>query len=519
MLFSSSNFIMQEGQHVFEYSPDDKELYILYNGEVLDEVIECNKHTVKDSSFDGSVSFISVKSGKDNPETTDKNEEETKYYIIDKTNVTELPKPEKEFVYDILSADGETIFCTETKTKDDGKIDTTYYLYDISGEEKTEIKFEGKVNESSLLPSRNFESFLYVSTKGEGEEKTEALYLYADGENTKLGSDMTPVLVSDNAKYVYASATQKGEGDKYTTTLYYFDGEEKIKIKSDYSGIARCNEDCSQILFGADGKLFFYENGEEEAVKIANGSFSDLVTPDSEHTVRVKDLRGVPVKVRNDGAIGVYVISDDPNEIEKIASDVDDCKLTADGKTMYFTKKNTLRCVEINDASTEETLAEAESEKTTLSFYMSKDGSDVYYEDNNTLYYLEGPKEKTRVAEDVASIRMTSDDLLLYLTKDKILYATDSADKGEKIDDDVYNIEVSIGTTIYYADINTKKGTATAFYSDGGDSFENIKSGKEFSIYGISYEPNYEAENTIPPSVDYDSIGNALPEGWQNYVG
>jgi hypothetical protein len=379
-------------------------------------------------------------------------------------------------MYSELSADGKTIFCKETKKKDDGKTETTYYLYSISSEEKTEIKFEGDYA-TSIVSSPNFESFLYVSVKGEGEEKTEALYLYADGENTKLGSDMDPVLVSDDAKYVYATATQKDNSGS-TRTLYYFDDGEKFKIKSDFSEIEYYNEDASQILFSADGKIYFYENGEEEAVKIANGSDASIIKP--EYTVAVKDLRGVPVAVINNGANGVYVISDDPNEIEKIASDIGSYQLTEDGKTLYYTKKDTLRRVEINDASTEETLAEADSDKTTLIFYMSKDGSNVYYKDKDTLYRLDGPKEKTRVSEDVASVRMTSDDLLLYVTKDYILYATDSDDKGDKIDDDVCNIVNYFGTTLYFADYNAKKGAATAFYSDGGDSFENVKSGKEF---------------------------------------
>ena len=68
----------------------------------------------------------------------------------------------------------------------------------------------------------------------------------------------------------------------------------------------------------------------------------------------------------------------------------------------------------------------------------------------------------------------------MTITDDNILYATDSDDKGEKIDDDVCDIDVYIGTTIYAADANKEKGIASCFYSDGGDSFENIKSGKEF---------------------------------------
>jgi rubredoxin len=115
---------------------------------------------------------------------------------------------------------------------------------------------------------------------------------------------------------------------------------------------------------------------------------------------------------------------------------------------------------------------------------------------------------------------MTSDDLLLYVTEDYILYATDSDDKGDKIDDDVYNIGNYFGTTIYFADYNAKKGAATAFYSDGGDSFENVKSGKEFKTLPSSY---YTPVSNVTPDDD-DDASSAVPNtpvtsipGYYNY--
>ncbi|MBR3964785.1 MAG: hypothetical protein IKJ80_05215 [Clostridia bacterium] len=497
-LLSGSPYDEIEAIHSIIYSPEEKEAYVLYNGEVVGSPIECDKYSIKGYSDDRTVCFFSTTSGEGE-------DQEVKYYVVNEDEIIALP--DNDLDYGAMSADGKNIIAAETTENEDGSPEMTFYIYNIGDQSKTEFKYSGDILDEVEL-SKNFDSILYTSISGEGEEKTTSLYLYTDGENVKLASDMYPVAVSDNAKYIYAYSKEKteekdDEGDndydfsfdltsstKYTLYMLTKDGE-KTKIADEFDRYSQSfNKDMSQMLFTAADKAYFYENGGEK-VKIANNADSIYaMTPSA--VASLEDFCGAPVIIYNSSSssASIYRVEDNEAAIEKLASDVSSRYryLTNDGETIYFLKNGSLRRISVDDASSDEILVK----DGVIRILVSNDGENVYIVDkDDTLYYVDDSGETSRVADDVESVEMTIDGIVLYTDEDDVLYYTEDGDKGEKIADDVCEFEVTLGTVIYFADKNSSTGHASAFIGDDGTSFENVASGKEFRRISADYDYDY----------------------------
>lgn len=483
IILSGSSYDEIMDLHSFIYSPEDKEVYVLYDGEVVGSPIECDKYQVEGYSEDYTICFFKTTSGEGE-------DAEVKYYLADKDEIIALP--ETDLKYSSLSADGEKLFAYEETKNDDGSIDRKYYIYDIDDASKTEFKYSGDSLES-VERSKNFESILYTSTSGEGEDETTTLYLYTDGESIKLGANLYPVAVSDNAKYIYAYSQEKTEENNsesyydlssFKYTLYTLDDEgNKTKIADKFDRYSEeFNTDLSQMLFIADEKAYFYEHGEEK-VKIA-GNAEGIYSLTPQNVAKIDDFCGTPVIVYGNGS-SIYRVEDDEADVEKIATDVSTRRLSNDGETIYFLKNGSLRSINVNDpTSTDEILVKNDVE----TVLVSNDGKNVYIVDkNDTLYYVEGAEETTRIADDVEDVYMTIEGTVLYTDEDNVLYCSENGKKGEKIDDDVCYVEVELGTVVYYADKNSSTGNASVSISDDGTSFEKVAGSKEFRIPGSEY--------------------------------
>ncbi len=486
-LLSGTPYDEIEAIHSIIYSPEEKEAYVLYNGKVVGSPIECDKFSIKGYSDDRTACFFSTTSGEGE-------DQEVKYYVANEDKITALPDNDLE--YGAMSADGKKIIAAETTESEDGTQEQTFYIYNIGDQSKTEFKYSGDTLDE-VEPSKNFDSILYTSISGEGEEQTTTLYLYNNGENTKLAANMTPVAVSDDAKYIYAYSEEKPDlsdldsildldfNTKYTLYTLTKDGE-KTKIADEFDLYSQSfNKDMSQMLFIAADKAYFYENGGEK-VKIANNADSIYAVAPSA-VASLEDFCGAPVIIYNSSSssANIYRVEDNEAAIEKLASDISNRYLTNDGETIYFLKNGSLRRISVDDASSEETLIKDDVKK----LYVSEDGSSIYVlSKNDSLYYVDDSGEASRVADDVDSVKMTIDGVVLYTDEDDVLYYTEDGDKGVKIADDVCEFEVTLGTVIYFADKNSSTGYASAFIGNDGTSFANVANGKEFRRISADYD-------------------------------
>lgn len=475
-LLSGTPYDEIKSKHSIIYSPNDKEAYVLYDGKVVGSPLECDKYEIKNHSEDNTACLFY---------TTSDGGKEVKYYVANEDKITALPDNDLE--YKTLSADGKKVYAIETTIEDDGTRETTRYFFNVADQTKTEFKYSGDTLDDFIM-SKNFDSVIYTSISGEGEEKTTTLYLYNNGENTKLAANMAPVAVSDDAKYIYAYSEEKPDlsdldsildldfNTKYTLYTLTKDGE-KTKITDKFDRNSQSfNKDLSQMLFISDDKAYFYANGGER-VKIANNAeeISPLLP---ENVSPIDDFCGTPVIVVNTTSdSSIYRVEAKEEKVEKLASDVSTRFLTNDGETIYFLKNGSLRRINVNSAGSDEILAKDNVRK----LFVSKDGSSVYVLDkNDSLYYIADVGDITRIADDVDKVDMTDDGVVIYTDEDDVLYSSKGGDKGVKIADDVCEFSVSINSVIYFADKNSVTGYASAFISKDGKSFANIANAKEF---------------------------------------
>jgi hypothetical protein len=462
---SSTPFKHIEGEHALKYSPDERELYVFYKGEIVCSPIECDVFEVRSRSKDCASILFAVHVGKGN-------DMQTTFYLANADDIKALP--ENDIEYAELSGDGRMIKAFSA--------DDTYYLYDPSNNTKTKIDFMGGKLDTVVF-SKGYNSILYTSVTTVDKSSTVELYLYTDGKSQKLANNMYPLAVSDDGEHIFAYEVESGDTtlEKSNTSdllsLYEFrkDGE-KVKIANNFKNeFVHFTDGCTQILYVSDDKAYFHEHGKDSSVKLGNAFAITPIYPAGSHSI--EDFCGLPVSlVSSEYGQRVYRVEKDESKVEKLASDTIEKHLTADGKTLYYVKNDSLRRVDVDDSDSEQVLVEANIHR----IHFSPDGEDIYYSSEGTLYYVSTGIEPVEITDDARFSDMSRDGLYFYIDNDQTLYSTSGGEKGKEIAYNVTHITSSYGTVFYFTDANFKKGVATMFYSDDGSSFENASNGKEF---------------------------------------
>lgn len=315
---------------------------------------------------------------------------------------------------------------------------------------------------TSFAISPDGNSVAYV--KKEGEESV--LYVYHQGEHTKIGNDLKPRAISNDAQYIYCSSISA-----YSFYLADLSGN-LTQMAEDAHNFYILNKDHTQLIFCGDGEWHVIDHGEKKEISnLRNSTVAsiDLFMADpffasskgegygssssSLVTYGVESLAG-KYYLANGWDTLCYV--NENWEAQEVSSMLTGKSygLSYDGSILCYAEDNTIFKIENEEIDHKEKLAE-----NVISFVMTSDGSAVYYHDTNmALWYQKGTEKAVKLADSVYSFTLTHDDYALLLCNDAMkfgerskLYAVKNGSEPELIATDVYYAFTSATATYYYA--------------------------------------------------------------------
>ena len=336
------------------------------------------------------------------------------------------------------------------------------YLQSIPVKEEPLLLCEQATTGFAISPDGN--SVAYI--KKEGEDSV--LYVYHQGEHTKIGNDLRPWAISNDAQYIYCTVINVGG-------FYLADLTGNLtQITETSSNWNILNKNHTQILFYGDGDWYVLDHGE----KIKVSGFIDatilsvqtyMVIPGGA-TFKGPDeidwVNSAVITYGVDTLAGKYYATNSRRTLSYVDENWNTHQapelltapgaygLSRDGNTLCYAAENALYQVKNADINDKKQLA-----KDIISFVMTSDGSAVYYLDNeNTAWYQKGTEKAVKLAESVYTFYLTHDDYVLLLCNDAMkygerskLYAVKNGSDPELIADDVYYAFVVSTATYYYA--------------------------------------------------------------------
>lgn len=310
---------------------------------------------------------------------------------------------------------------------------------------------------TSFAVSPDGHSVAYV--KKEGEESI--LYVYHQGEHTKIGSDLKPCAISNDAQYIYCSTISV-----YGFYLANLTGN-LTKMEEGPHDFYVLNKDHTQLMFCGGGKYYVIDHGEKkeisDLINIALASV-ELHMADPYGASSIGEQYNYLITYGVESLAGKYYLANGQNTLCYVNENWEAQEvallsgkaygLSHDGSVLCYAEENTIFKIENEEIDKKEKIAE-----NVISFVMTSDGSAVYYHDTNmALWYQKGTEKAVKLADSVYSFTLTHDDYALLLCNDAMkfgerskLYAVKNGSEPELIATDVYYAFTSATATYYYA--------------------------------------------------------------------
>jgi hypothetical protein len=352
-----------------------------------------------------------------------------------------------------FSADGEKVAYMDA--------DYASVIHNIKNGDK-KVFSEDSTSGIVFSPNGDLLGYTVIDTEsgaeGEDAKTVYKSYVYEDGESTKVFDGGSIIAISDSGKYIYCSKTEEdtmGESSLYVTNLK---GEKK-KIASNINNFA-VNADGTQVIFESEDKWYASVKGDEkiriEGVSSSVSSFAPLNGNES--------FKNNTFIAYADGELAIYTVNGKWSA-EKLAGGIDDLRISVDGETIYYLKNDKLYILGEDEAIEDEV----------KTFVLTTDGAAVYFiSEDDTLYYKKGTKDKKRIADDIATIRMTYDDYALFIDEDDVLYASNGGSAAKKLCEDVKRVYTCIDYTYYYGDADSSADTVNVYIASKKTKFEKI---------------------------------------------
>lgn len=429
-------------EHFFGFMPnEDGKTEILMDAKLLDFTIDGEVDTAY-SSLDGAGYCALTKEGD--------------LYYVDKSQAKKIASDIKSFRFGISGNGGAYL------TKDND-----LYTFTVKG---ATAKIAGELNNPYYVTSPNGKCVLYTANNDDGEL---VLYCYNGSESEQYGKNVRPIAIADGAKYAYAVTT-----DDSALNVYDSKGE-RSKLADDTARYI-FNQDFSQVIFTANGKLFYSAKGEQK-ITICKETECYPVQTYYNNAYHGAGCVIAPF----DNLLGhVYAIGDnlailekDGDEIEysKIVTGVSDYDISEDGSTIVYKKNSKLYTVKAK-AQAEPTLLAEE----VTSFDTDADCKHIYYlNEDDELMYIKGTSKPQKITADIKDWAMCkTTGYVFYKDSDGALNYTKNGSKYSKIADDVFDIAVSDSTAYYIykteADDESGKDEYTLYASNGNHKFTLI---------------------------------------------
>lgn len=339
------------------------------------------------------------------------------------------------------------------ENEDDDYYHQTLYIYNVS--KKKSSKIDTDVSGDYLTISTSGQSVAYEKDYDNGEFDTYVAG-YSKAPEKIAKSDARPVAVSDNGKKAYYIDQDR--------TLYYFNGKDKSKVTSEVGYSFLANSDLSEFLFTKDGDTYFCKPGKDEE-KLAKTEVYNVIYPQNcyasyigESTVALLNdtIKGQVVY----GADGkLYWVNKKATELVKIDTSVSSVLMSDDGSAVVYVSNNKVYKVSRfkEDLEPELLFDEEDVYYVVASTDLKKVYAYSYAE--QTLYYIKNSKKAVTISDEAESVAFNNVDGKVYFVADEELYEAKTSDSSKKkvsIDGDVYSVSAST------------KGVM-AFAEDGGD--------------------------------------------------
>ena len=340
--------------------------------------------------------------------------------------------------------------------------DDSLYIYKNGKETLIYDDFNGSVSSSTIRISPNGNTVVFTDK----DDDDYITYIYKGSSPEKIGKNIYPILISDDASALYAYKYSDGRADN---TLYLYKNsnvENSVKIKSDVYTIADHSSDAKKVLFTTSSGTFYFAPNLADAVKVDSGSISPIYPGNT--TGLLNDFRDF---IAIDGtSVKRFMFRGDSYEKYSVASSISAYTLSLDGKKLVYQKGTKLYSISTTNESAEPTKI-AEDVK---SYYASSDLSKIYIiNDDKELVFSDGRSEKTtKITDDVKTVCVSSNGVCCYVV-DEVLYSTSGASKGAKVNkmSDVTSLIIR-GGSVFYA-----KNDGILYVSTNGSSFEKTNVG------------------------------------------
>lgn len=301
-----------------------------------------------------------------------------------------------------LYTDGKSIEIAESESADDGY--WFYYEYALSPDGSTVV----------------------YTTYDKKDKYT--ISAYKNGKTYEVAEDLDIGFVTENGKYIYLHDSK----------------DNKLMVYENFTNEIAKIKHFDQALYSSDdNETLIYYDDNDDCVMIYHPSMEKPIELTEDET----DLVYAPYTINNfsnfddfiaecDDNIVRFVRKGDKYEEIKIASNVDDYKLSRDGKKMVYTKKGSLYIVDVTAKKPEPVKIFSDMDDY-ASVYGSDDLKHLYFydEDGNLMYSNGKPDSAVEIADDdVNSCIVTADGNCLYLYEyeDKNNnYERDSGDTAE----------------------------------------------------------------------------------------
>ncbi len=330
------------------------------------------------------------------------------------------------------------------------------YLQSIPVKDEPVLLCEQAATGFAISPDGN--SVAYV--KEEGEESI--LYVYHQGKHTKIGRDLKPRAISNDAQYIYCSSISA-----YGFYLADLSGN-VTQMAEGPRNFYILNKDHTQLIFCGDGKWQVIDHGErKEILNLINFAMASIETymviPMGAFSKG--EFYGNILTYGVDSLAGKYYLGNGRNtlcyvnenwEAKEVSSKLTGKSygLSYDGSVLCYAEDNTIFKIKNAEIDKKEKIAE-----NVISFVMTSDGSAVYYHDTNlALWYQKGTEKAVKLADSVYSFYITHDDYVLFLCNDAMqygekseLYAVKDGKEPELISEEVHHVYTTATATYYYA--------------------------------------------------------------------
>ena len=442
----ASQYVEMENDMFLYYDQEDDSTVIIAKGEKTDLSFD-GSYKGADVSADGSVMAVISEDGD--------------LYICDGKK---LEKIDNDVTSVKMSCNGEGA----AYLNDDGEL---YLLNVKKGDSELmtdELVFAGM---NAFVISPDGKTVAYT----EGETDDFALYTNnSKGKSDKIADDFAPIGISDDAKLIY----------------YYDVEDDKIIVQSkkdeivlaknvsaymQYSSFSYTfNADHTQIIFQLEDKSYISINGgEKEKIGayvsqigneyMANNGTSKVLDFTEQY---VLDYKGDLFYINKKG------------EIEEMASDVDEIRLTDSGDVIYILDDSEIlyRC-KGNGKDVNKNLKKVAFN--VEEFVIDSEGERCYYTDySDDLYSVKKTGKAKKITSEIEQLTMTADDIALFIANEDSLYYSSNGGKAKKITDEVSEI-LANDIAAYY--ITEDSGEYEMFGTDSKTKFDLI----------VKYEMNY----------------------------